>query len=521
MQGFPSGRLALFWMSVLLLHCMSEEQVLRAQKKVPATQDEDLNGEKNEENGGNTPKKPKEDPILSFMFDGQSLSLRARILAAKAPDGAKLATKIFAAQYGEDRSDVDCATLSLVDTAGAVVSTDAKARIVDVPADESFLSTRVDGTLRTIIHGCLWDENDQLITRVSTTLMNAWDRDPSTGPAGPTKRFRGVEGYAQACIDEMGDLPPWEDREFFDCRDPSMDVVPITATDSSGRVVSITKDTPFPLGAAEQAATQRCDRPAWLDYGGAGSPCAPFTRIGTFVNSKGTRFVFICRRYAPRPVDDPSFDVIGGIMHNPASGKTCWLNGHADGKFADGTKIPAPNTPNADRFWMNSDEIRGQGCPSCHDSDPFVHTPWMDQVLDKKTGRVLVPMINNDPDYKPTTKYSSPWAESFMGTDSQSRAAWAQPQFLTNVGACGSCHRIGAASTLALWAARSVGDASDSDFQSQWLTSAFRTFEKLHWMPTTPVTQAGWPSSPSMQSMQAIKRCASNPASCGVQEAPR
>jgi hypothetical protein len=505
------GRNAFLPILLVLGACQAEPAMFGkspSDRSRPSAGDTDEGGSPDEEAPEPAKKKPpKPDPPLVFTYDGQTL--RARILTTLA-DGAALSFSVSGARNGEDRSNVDCSTLKNVDLTGAEPS--GKDVVVDVPADESFLASRKSGSVRTIIQGCLVDRQGQVVSKVSTSLMNAWDADPTSMSQSPRK-FHGVEAYANACIDELGEIPMWEDGKSFDCTDPSMAVIPITATDTNGNVVSVTGDTPFPLGTAERNATSRCDRPAWLE---SDERCAPFTRIGRYTNSEGSRFVIICRRSRIAAPSDSKFGIVGVIGHNPTSGKTCWFNNHLDDSSTDGAGIPPPNTPTADRWWMNSWEIGGQGCPKCHDSDPFIHTPWVDQAR-HADGHTMVPRIGEDPAYTMTTKYSNLAAESFM-VDSESRRDWAHPRHLTNVGACGSCHRIGSKSTLDLYSFRSVGDSSDSTFQSSWMTSAFRTFEKLHWMPTSPVTQSEWTASWA-PSMQTISNCSFN-GGCREDEVP-
>jgi hypothetical protein len=475
-------------------------------------------GKSSSSSGGNaeTTPVPREDPPLMFTFDGRTRVLRARVRQSMAT-GASVVFGLFAVGTGENRA-VDCAALGKarrpVDLSNAQPS--GNAVVTDLPVDASVFSGRLDGTTRTNIQGCLLDANGQVVVKMSTSLMNAWDSDETTASATP-RIFHGIEAYANSCADELGEFPMFEGGADFDCvRNADMQVVPITATNSNGTVVKLTKDTAWPLGSAERAATERCDRPAWLGYGSSATQCAPFTRLGRFINSKGTRFVFICRRYDVSSPTDSNFENINFIAHNPQSGKTCYFNNRLDGRATNGSKIPPPNTPTSDRFWMDMGDIKTERCPSCHDSDPWMHSPWVDQAVDAN-GHSLVPMIGQDTAYSVTTKYSIFGRESFVGTDAESKANWKQPQHLTNVGACGTCHRIGAATTMRTWSARSVGN---SDWQATWVTPAFRTFSKLHWMPTTPVSEATWASSPDAQSANKIAACASNPSSCGVQDVP-
>ena len=516
-------------LALLLVHCASVGSVLGTKKNhdggEKAAEDVSTPSGAAQTDGGAA--RPKPDPILTFSFDASTATLRASVQADKAK-GASLFATIFPIANGTTRA-LDCAALrrpeNAVDLRGAVAS--GKMVTATVPTDASiFDQARLDGKKRTGIQGCLFDASGGTVAQVSTSLMNAWDADPQVAAATP-RVYHGIEAYSNGCIDELGELPMFANGGTFDCtHDPGMHVVPITATDGRGNVVTLDENTTGELGGAELAATQQCDRPAWLGYEGVSNDpdivippdatqCAPFTRVGRYVNSKGTRIVAICRRETVRTLMDPNFDIVAFIAHNPDSGKTCYFNSHMDGSSMDGAHVPPPDTSTADSVWMDMGSVKGQRCPACHDSDPWVHSPWIDQAV-AADGHMVLPRLGEDAAYDLTTKYSIFAPDSFLAEDDAGQQ-WTQPQHLTNIGACGSCHRIGANMTLALFTARSVGE--QEPWQG-WLTPAFRTFQKLHWMPTTPVSQGSWASSPSGQSMQQIDDCFQDPSSCSVEDVP-
>lgn len=453
--------------------------------------------------------KPRVEPVLTFAFDG-STSLRARIKADKLPAGGSIATGVFPAEHFEDRSTVDCDALKANGTIDvAEAKTEGAYAFADVETNIGALTQRLDGFTRTVLQGCLFDAKGAVVAKISTSLMNAWDT--VSGKASPPV-FHGVEAYTNSCLDELGENPMFGDGEqTFDCtKTPGMEIVPITATATDGTVTTIDKTTTnWPLTSAQQAATRQCDRPAWLTYGSQ-AQCAPFTRIGRYTNSKGTNYVVICRRESVKPIDDPNFDIVGVIAHNPTSGKTCFFNNHLDGTPTDGTKIPPPNMPTSDRYWMDYGAIKDQACATCHDADPYIHTPWMDGALDAKK-HAIVPKIGEDPAYTLTTKYSLHAAESFMH-DAKSRQDWAQPEHLTNAGSCGSCHRIGTRGSSEFLSAMSVGDQRTLQQFGVWTTTtpAFRTQAKLHpggaVQDTAPLTT--------------INSCGQNPSRCQSTEIP-
>lgn len=83
---------------------------------------------------------------------------------------------------------------------------------------------------------------------------------------------------------------------------------------------------------------------------------------------------------------------LGVIGHNMKTGATCFLS------VAEITDVrgdvPTPDMPGYDKAWQPPSVVARDGCVKCHMADPFLHSPWIDQVRDpanpKKT---LVPLI--------------------------------------------------------------------------------------------------------------------------------
>ena len=503
-------------LSFLLIHCSAASQSSFGTSEDAVhdrnERDGDDDTKSSDDDGASTPAVPpvvkKPEPDLEFAFDARALSLQAKVKPAFAK--GTLFVDVFPLEHGEAAS-IDCDSVKQngqpVDLSEAKGSGSGAYLTIDVPTN-ALAVTALDGTTRTAVHGCVFDASGKVTTKYATSLMNAWDNDDAVASASP-RVFHGIQAYTNGCMDELGELPMFANGEFS-CDGEGMSVIPITATDASGNVTTLDETTTnWPLTSAQRAATQRCDRPAWLGYSGdttdgQTSQCAPFTRIGQYRNSRGTRFIFICRRETVRPLKDKTFENINFIAHNPTSGKTCYFNNHLDGTVTDGSKIPTPDSPTSDVFWMDMGSIVGQRCPSCHDSDPWMHSPWIDGAIDKKTGHTLVPRQGEDPEYNLQTKYSIFGRESFLTSDRQSQTNWKEPTMLTGVGSCGTCHRIGTGMTMQLWSARSVGEQTDG----LPLTAAFQTTAKLHWMPA------------DSSAMNKIKACARDPGSCDEQPIP-
>ena len=112
----------------------------------------------------------------------------------------------------------------------------------------------------------------------------------------------GKQRYAEACIEELGDIPFFADLGggqygTYDCRDGveiPVRVTPKTGTDSQGQPV---------FGATTIAAVtpSTCDEPQHLDYYGAASSssygygCEVGARVSHAQNSRGTDWVLLCR----------------------------------------------------------------------------------------------------------------------------------------------------------------------------------------------------------------------------------
>lgn len=507
------GPVAFAALSVALIHCSAVGQEDFSNSKNAATDGDDDDDKKGSASGddddttADAGPKPivRPDPDLKFGFDSQAKTVQAKVKPAVAK--GTLFVEMFALEHGEEAA-IDCdavkqngESVDLADAKGT-----GKYLSVNVPTNTSLINKRLDGTTRTAIHGCVFDASGKVTAKYATSLMNAWDNDDATSAASP-RIYHGIEAYTAGCMDDLGELPMFANGEFS-CDAEGMSVVPISATDASGNVTRLDETTTnWPLTAAQKAATQKCDQPAWLGYDGdtadgATSQCAPFTRIGQYQNSKGTRFIFICRRETVRALADKTFENINFVAHNPTNGKTCYFNNHLDGTVTNGAKIPTPDSPTSDVFWMDMGSIVGQRCPTCHDSDPWMHSPWVDSAIDKKTGHTIVPKQGEDPAYNLQTKYSIFGRESFV-VDTQSSKDWKEPTMLTDVGSCGTCHRIGTGMTLEYWATRSIGEDVDLP-----LTAAFSTSAKLHWMPAdTAATNK-------------IKACRNNPSSCKTAPIP-
>ena len=196
--------------------------------------------------------------------------------------------------------------------------------------------------------------------------------------------------HAQQCAQELGPIPG------FSCSDALE--IPVTV---NGKRVFEDQET--------------CDRPAAF-----AEPCDVGNRVG---RKQGTHFdgrprsevmyVTFCR--------DGGMGVIG---HNAETGATCFFSVE-ETTDAFGV-VPGQHDPGYDEAWQAPEVVAKDGCVDCHHADPFLHSPWIDQVRDPHNpSEPLVPAI---------ASATSPY---FVVGD-----VFPQPKFADLPGnACTHCHR--------------------------------------------------------------------------------
>jgi hypothetical protein len=179
-----------------------------------------------------------------------------------------------------------------------------------------------------------------------------------------------------------------------------------------------------------------CDRPAYLPYpASTDGQCTPYSRVRA-VRDDDIQMLLFCRRMFIRPPDSPMFDSIEIIMHNVVTGSTCFFiskNFGEDPNGENGRRVPPPTeaTPpqgsiSARELWAPPREVADHGCIFCHDSDPWMHSPWIAQSEQLP---------------------ADPWG--FHSVDVGGPfAAWPKPQSIRTRGnTCTGCHRIGSLNT--------------------------------------------------------------------------
>ena len=174
----------------------------------------------------------------------------------------------------------------------------------------------------------------------------------------------------------------------------------------------------------------KCKRPEAL-Y----NRCIYQSRLGRLAkdNPEGVDIIFSCRKDRKSlhkgDTGDKFFD-IAVIQHDRKTGNTCFYQYLSD-KDDAGPNIPAPGTPEGNRFWTVSADF----CTECHTNGPFVRSPhyWEFDVSGKvlptgKKGKRVLPNEGkiDDTKYRVLHEHFKVANVSKSGND------------------CNMCHNIGA-----------------------------------------------------------------------------
>ena len=174
--------------------------------------------------------------------------------------------------------------------------------------------------------------------------------------------------HARQCEKHLGPLPK------FTC-DDALDI-PIT---QDGKQVAVTASTRGKI-------LKHCDKPAAF-----GAGCQVGNRVGRYQGTHASGdprpeviFMTFCR--------DGGMGVIG---HNSKTGATCFFS-IEDGAPAFGD-VAGPNDPGYEQGWQTPEVVGKDGCVKCHMADPFLHTPWIDQVRNPENpSEPFVPLIADE-----------------------------------------------------------------------------------------------------------------------------
>ncbi len=326
-----------------------------------------------------------------------------------------------------------------------------------------------------------------------------------------------INQHGQECAERLGYVEPFN---FLDGELITIEVSGIVPADG------------YPNFSVDGSKDQTCDNPAMLQMGADGR-CTPHSRLGRIPSYKkdgsvhlDVDNVFICRRYTGRngaydfagqifnAVDFPIYDDIGIIQHNRVTGETCYFQMLAS---KDGRRVPPPSeialpadapefALSSEDFWLDPEATAYINCGRCHDSDPWIHTPYLSNVR-LPNGETVVPS-------HPHGKYSiigKPFAEWEL-----SEAVDTSDQDNN----CTSCHRIGNQNTCSNFMDYSLGQNQMMDMSEH----ALKTHQLKSWMPLnssgTPMIESDFHDKNILDDYSALKDCCQNPNAPGCVRTP-
>ncbi len=354
-----------------------------------------------------------------------------------------------------------------------------------------------------IIDVCLMDGSD-VVVQMERDLFRAWDDARRQGIGGKAddqdsgeQAINSPVAYGERCVGELGEIPFFTkngegDYTTYDCLESTE--IPLTITKDDGTVEK-----------PREGTVDKCDNPQYI-Y----SLCEAGPRVATKINEQGTRWTLLCRKsiggYASNKYND-----IAMIGHNPFTGKTCFFQNALYSK-TDGSKIPHPaDKEKSQNLWSGVHGGLGSGiqCSSCHDADPFIHTPWIDGAKDAQ-GRPIVPKMGIDPDLAIGAN-DTPY--SLINAKGQ---GWKMQKQIVSpeANACLKCHRMGDGRWAKDWLARM--DGTDSSW-TNITTAAFNMSKHKYWMPPDQIfdDEGQWSSSVFASALTFIKNCGDNPGAAG------
>ncbi|MGE0789033.1 MAG: hypothetical protein AB7S26_25395 [Sandaracinaceae bacterium] len=406
------------------------------------------------------------------------------------------------------------------------------------------LAAIADG--RAMIDVCLMNGSD-VVAEAELDARQALDRRGANGKFdGEEARIVSTLAYAQSCMEELGDIPFFPrineattnedgspgpaDFRTYNCLDSTP--IPTTVTAPDGTVT-------YPTETASQ-----CDNPQYIysscepsavGPNGEERPDVNGPRVTSGTNDRGTSWVLLCRKARP---EVGAYNDIAMIGYNPYSGQACFFQ-NALYSRTDGLHVPHP----ADD--VNSEEspqtnaalwegIQGGvalpggtsniECGKCHDTDAFIHTPWIDGARDER-GDPIVPRMGIHPDF--ALGYNDqPYY--IHNTDGQ---GWRQPTHITapEAAPCTACHRIGIGESV--WTTGRRGqrwldrlDGNDSAW-TNITTEVYNRFDHRMWMPPDldGVDEESFPESQYGQALAFLRMCGEDPSNpaCTSEEIPR
>lgn len=266
------------------------------------------------------------------------------------------------------------------------------------------------------------------------------------GPTRPRLLSRGcrdgsesLESYAARCDKAMGGVSV----PAFDCDD-------LAATEPPRQ-----SDGPAGTCGAPNVLNSQCD------------PGSHFHMLHRNDNGDGIYIAAHCRK---KSNGASQYGDVAVIQYNSNTGATCFYQALQSGLPH---LAPAPRTGQGG-FWLSAQQTASINCVQCHDSGPFIRSPylaqlgevwpfWGDQNNPNNPARPNLPAA--DKNYLPgtlKTDLTGPWNATqpymFVGLDFQSWEAYS----LSNASdpTCTGCHRMGTSRTGGFW----NGGGTSKDF---------------------------------------------------------
>jgi hypothetical protein len=354
-----------------------------------------------------------------------------------------------------------------------------------------------------IIDVCLFNGDGELVEQIEEDLFKAWDVATDQGLNGKADdpdsegqvRINSAQEYGVRCVGELGEIPFFErvaewDYKTYNCLDSTP--IPMTVTTLTGSV------------SRPEGVVQQCDKPQYI-Y----SLCEQGPRVASRINEQGTRWVLLCRK-SIGGLDSDQYNDIAMVGHNPFTGKACFFQ-NALYQKKDGGNIPHPaDRAKSANLWSGVHGGLGNGiqCSECHDSDAFIHSPWIDGAKNPN-GTTVVPRMGEDPDYPIGAN------DMAYGLVNRRGQGWRQIESLTDTraSACTSCHRIGMGGKWQSWVSRI--DQTDSTWEGI-VSPEYRKFEHARWMPENQagLDETSWPTSEFAAALAFIKTCDRSSTTC-------
>jgi hypothetical protein len=301
------------------------------------------------------------------------------------------------------------------------------------------------------------------------------------------------KAYAEACLNELQDRgsKPIVFPELLQCEE--------------GEILPIQKDfEDIPARTQNDAKfftdKTECDKPPLLGIskGGIGQ-CVPNSRLQVRrVSQVGVEkenwpyYALLCRNYKYRSLlsqaKNPEYDDVAMIVYSPVNHKTCFFQKMAQLELRGlpqaqsdfpaveslpGEDIPSPFGTAAERFW-SQEQMKNINCASCHDANPFMHSPYAFQVTADKTNGLPNRTFGEAYNIVALDQLGDAWKKyhAYFDIDKDKRKRG-------EVGACVVCHSLGPGLSSGKLTEYSAGTPAPSQ-----LVLDTSPLTLTHWMPS-------------------------------------